>query len=66
MLVFYYYLHILLLKISFASFFIFNIFLGFKSAWIHAVLHNGFYIDELQNHFRSAFEIDGQEVQWVI
>uniref|UniRef100_A0A183C0I1 Nucleoside-diphosphatase mig-23 n=1 Tax=Globodera pallida TaxID=36090 RepID=A0A183C0I1_GLOPA len=37
----------------------------FKSAWIHAVLHNGFHVDEVQHHFQSAFRINGQEVQWV-
>uniref|UniRef100_A0A915CYQ5 Uncharacterized protein n=1 Tax=Ditylenchus dipsaci TaxID=166011 RepID=A0A915CYQ5_9BILA len=38
----------------------------FKSAWIHAILHNGFHVDERQHHFQSAFKIKGEEVQWAL
>ncbi|KAI1717237.1 GDA1/CD39 (nucleoside phosphatase) family domain-containing protein [Ditylenchus destructor] len=38
----------------------------FKSAWIHAILHNGFFVDEKQHNFQSAFKIKGEEVQWAL
>ncbi|KAI6235991.1 Nucleoside-diphosphatase mig-23 [Aphelenchoides besseyi] len=38
----------------------------FKSAWIHAVLHDGFHVDELNHKFQSALHINNQEVPWAL
>lgn len=38
----------------------------FKSAWIHAVLHDGLMVDEVEHHFQSAYKIKGEEVQWTL
>jgi Golgi nucleoside diphosphatase len=38
----------------------------FKSAWIHAILHDGFFVDENQHKFQSANKISEQEVQWAL
>ncbi|KAH7732015.1 CRE-MIG-23 protein [Aphelenchoides avenae] len=38
----------------------------FKSAWIHAVLHNGLRVSENKHHFKSALKIRDQEVQWAL
>ncbi|KAI6233658.1 hypothetical protein M3Y99_00879900 [Aphelenchoides fujianensis] len=38
----------------------------FKSAWIHAVLHDGFHVDELNHKFQSALHIKNQEVPWAL
>ncbi|KAE9556563.1 hypothetical protein FO519_000257 [Halicephalobus sp. NKZ332] len=38
----------------------------FRSAWIHAILHDGFYVDENRHKFQSANKIGDQEVQWAL
>lgn len=38
----------------------------FKSAWIHVVLHNGFFVDEQNHRFKSLYKINGEEVQWAL
>ncbi|KAM3726936.1 Nucleoside-diphosphatase mig-23 [Dirofilaria immitis] len=38
----------------------------FKSAWITTVLHEGFSISKTRNHFRSVFDVNGQEVHWAL
>jgi len=38
----------------------------FKSAWIHAILHDGFYVSENRHKFQSANKIGDQEVQWAL
>ncbi|OZC08420.1 GDA1/CD39 family protein [Onchocerca flexuosa] len=38
----------------------------FKSAWITAVLHEGFSISRTRNRFRSVFDVNGQEVHWAL
>lgn len=38
----------------------------FKSAWVAAVLHQGFLLDKNFNHFQSVFNVNGQEVQWTL
>uniref|UniRef100_A0AC34QC15 Apyrase n=1 Tax=Panagrolaimus sp. JU765 TaxID=591449 RepID=A0AC34QC15_9BILA len=38
----------------------------FKSAWIHAILHDGFFVDENRHKFQSANKIHEQEVQWAL
>lgn len=38
----------------------------FKSAWVSAVLHDGFGIDRWHNSFSTVFNINDQEVQWTI
>uniref|UniRef100_A0A915PL34 Integrator complex subunit 14 C-terminal domain-containing protein n=1 Tax=Setaria digitata TaxID=48799 RepID=A0A915PL34_9BILA len=38
----------------------------FKSAWITIVLHEGFSISKTHNHFRSVFDVNGQEAHWAL
>lgn len=38
----------------------------FKSAWIHAILHDGFHVNELKHKFQTALRIRDQEVQWAL
>uniref|UniRef100_A0A1I8EAQ6 GDA1/CD39 family protein n=1 Tax=Wuchereria bancrofti TaxID=6293 RepID=A0A1I8EAQ6_WUCBA len=38
----------------------------FKSAWITAVLHEGFLISKTYNRFRSVFNVNGQEAHWAL
>ncbi|XP_064600465.1 ectonucleoside triphosphate diphosphohydrolase 4-like isoform X2 [Liolophura sinensis] len=38
----------------------------FKSAWIHAVLHDGFKFPTTYTNFRSAQLVNGKDVQWTL
>lgn len=38
----------------------------FKSAWITAVLHEGFLISKTYNRFRSVLDVNGQEAHWAL
>lgn len=38
----------------------------FKSAWITAVLHEGFSVSKTHNRFRSILDVNGQEAHWAL